>query len=119
MKYPIWQKITTAQAGGSNVTHKDGKVFIDGRLVYDSFQQEDQTLYTDEEELKLRLYASALEELATEDRRYNSNYNLWQRWDKAVRLWWIAQIEKQAREDKKTIGAVVVSRAVEIRLTRS
>lgn len=95
---------------------KTGKVYEDGRLVYDSDAQEDQTLYTEEEELRLNLYGSALEELATEDWRYNSNYNCWQRWGKPWRLWWITQIEAQARAGKQTIGVDVVTRAVDIRL---
>lgn len=96
--------------------HQGGKVLVNGRAVYDSDGQEDQRLYTDEEELKLNLYGSALDELAEEQRRYHSNYNLWQRWDKRLRLWWIGQIEQQARDNKQTIGVEVVSRAVAIRL---
>jgi hypothetical protein len=114
-----WKKIHAARKAGQEVVHQDGKVYVDGKLVYDTDQQEDQRLYTEEEELKLRVYASALDELATEQQKYVSNYNLWQRWEKPTRLWWVAQIEAQAKDGKQTIGVDVVARAVEIRLTRS
>lgn len=103
----------------AQVKHRHGKTYVNGRLVYDSDQQEDQTLYSDDEEFKLKLYASALEDLAVEDQKFNANYNRWQGWDKATRLWWIRQIEDQAQRGMNTIGVLVVARAVEVRLTRS
>ena len=87
--------------------------------MYDSSGVEDQELFTDDEEMKLWMYASALDELVHEHWKYSSNYNMWQRWDKRMRLWWIDSIEHQARNGKQTIGVDVVTRAIEIRLTRS
>lgn len=108
-----------ARTEGKQVVHQGSKTYIDGKLVYDSDQQEDQLKYTEEEKTKLWMYASALDELSGESIRFNANFNLWQLWDNAQRLWWIAQIEKQAQAGRQTIGIEVVARAVEIRMTRS
>jgi len=117
-----WERrliIKAAQHKGGYITYNGDKVYVDGRCVYDPDGIEDQELFTDDEETKLWMYASALDELAQEYHRFNSNYNLWQRWDKRTRLWWINVVEKQAQDGKQTIGVDVVMRAVEIRLSRS
>lgn len=101
------------------IVHQRGKVYVNGRLVYDEDQVEDQTEFDAEQELRLNVYGSALEEMAAAHHKYASNYNLWQRWDKRMRLWWIDSVERQAQAGHHTIGVDVVSRAVEIRLTRS
>ena len=114
-----WRAIITAKKQGGEITYNGDKVYVDGRCVYDPDSVDDQELYTDDEETRLWAYTSALDELAEEHQRYHSNYNLWQRWDKRMRLWWIGVVEKQAQDEKQTIGVDVVMRAVEIRLTRS
>lgn len=97
--------------------HEDGKVIKGTRVLYNSdAEDDDQTLYTPEEEQRLQIYGSALDELVSEDARYASNYNLWQRWGNAHRLWWVGQIEKQAQAGQRTIGVDVVTRAAIIRL---
>jgi Ser-tRNA(Ala) deacylase AlaX len=97
--------------------HDAGKVIKGTRILYNSdAEDDDQTLYTPEEEQRLQIYGSALDELVSEDARYTSNYNLWQRWDNRLRLWWIRQIEKQAQAGQHTIGVDVVTRAAIIRL---
>lgn len=115
--YHVWRRLGSPES--SRITHNGEKVYIDGKLAYDGEQEEETVLLPEEVEAKIKLYSSALEELAGEHRKYHSNYNLWQRWEKPMRLWWIEQIEGQAQAGKQTIGVEVVSRAVEIRLTRS
>lgn len=70
-----------------------------------------------EDEMAVKLYGTALAQLAKEDRRYISNYNMWQRWDGPMRAWWIGQIEAQAAAGKDTIGVHVVTRVAIIRLS--
>ena len=69
-----------------------------------------------EDKLAIDVYGKALEQLAKEDRRYLSNYNIWQRWDADRRIRWINSVERQAQAGAQTIGAVVVTRAAIIRL---
>lgn len=69
-----------------------------------------------EDALAVKVYGEALKQLASEDRRYISNFNMWQRWDGPMRAWWIGQIEAQAAAGKDTIGVRVVTRAAIIRL---
>lgn len=57
-------------------------------------------------------YYVALRDLAGESAHFSKNYKTFQRWDDATRIWWIMQIEKQAREGKDTIGAHVVTRVI-------
>lgn len=57
-------------------------------------------------------YAIALRQLANEQVCFIKNDNTFQRWDDATRLWWIIQIERQAREGKDTIGVRLVTRVV-------
>lgn len=98
---------------------KDGRVYYDGVLQYDPNAEDDQNLYTEEEIFTTRLYSSALEELVGEDLKYSSNYNMYNRWEPDMQLWWIKQVEAQAQAGKQTIGVDVVTRAAIIRLTRS
>ena len=64
----------------------------------------------------LRVYAAALTQLAQEDRRYISNFNIWCRWGVDQKLRWINNIERQAQAGAQTIGVAVVTRAAIIRL---
>jgi hypothetical protein len=114
-----WRAIIAAKKQGGEITYNGDKVYVGGRCVYSPDAVEDQELFTDDEETRLWAYASALDELAEENPCYHSNYNLWQHWNKRMRLWWIGVIEKQAQDGKQTIGVDVVLRAVEIRLSRS
>lgn len=98
--------------------HNGNRIEENGHVVYDSDMEEDQALYTPEEENKVRIYSGALTELVEQNSKYNSNYNLWHSWDTAKKLWWIAQIEKQAADGLKTIGVDIVVCAVELQLSR-
>lgn len=69
-----------------------------------------------EVKLAIEVYGKALEQLAKEDRRYLSNYNIWQRWDSDQRTRWINNVERQAQAGAETIGVDVVTRAAIIRL---
>ena len=69
-----------------------------------------------EDAITLRVYATALSDLAREDRRYLSNLNIWLRWGVEQKLRWINNIERQAQAGAATIGVDVVTRAAIIRL---
>lgn len=116
-----WQRkrvVREAKEAGREVGYNGERVYVDGLLAYDPDAQDPQG-ELDEEATRLWMYETALKELAAEDRRYTSNYNMWFKWDDARRLWWIENAEAQARAGQDTIGAVVVARAVEVRLTRT
>lgn len=116
-----WERkrvIREAYNANRKVSYNGERVYVNGLLAYDPDAQDPQQ-EVDEEATKLWMYETALKELASEDRRYGSNYNTWWKWNSDRRLWWIGVIEAQAEAGQNTIGAVVVARAVEIRLTRS
>lgn len=90
----------------------DGVVITQERSVPDYHDAEPEP----EDKLAIEVYGQALKQLATEDRRYLSNFNIWQRWDADQRIRWIGTIERQAQDGAKTIGVDVVTRAAIIRL---
>lgn len=47
---------------------------------------------------------------------YSKNWDVWQSWDVGQRLWWIKNIEQQARDGHQTIGAILVAKVIELRL---
>jgi len=69
-----------------------------------------------EDEARAQMYNVALCTLAAKDKKYNSNLITFRRWDTAWRIWWIEQIEQQARDGKDTLGATVVTKVIELRL---
>lgn len=68
---------------------------------------------------RAKLYERALEALCAEHPKYGSNIRLWERWSLAERIWWIDQIEQQAKDGKDTIGARVVAQVVMNRLEQT
>lgn len=67
---------------------------------------------SEEDRETVNRYAIALRQLANEQVCFIKNDNTFQQWDDATRLWWIMQIERQAREGKDTIGVRLVTRVV-------
>lgn len=65
---------------------------------------------------KIRAFEIALRDLAREDVKYLKNRNLYDRWSRDLRLWWIARVTADAEAGKDTIGAHVVTRVVMNRL---
>lgn len=90
----------------------DGVTIMQERSVPDYFDAEPEP----EDKLAIEVYGQALAQLAKEDRRYLSNFNIWQRWDAEQRIRWINTIERQAQAGAQTIGVDVVTRAAVIRL---
>lgn len=74
--------------------------------------EEAEKVFTDEEKATCARYMTALRELHAEDRRFDSNYRTFCRWDWGMQLWWIGRIEQQARDGKDTIGVHVVTRVI-------
>jgi hypothetical protein len=72
---------------------------------------------TQEQIARARLYETALEELVRIDRAFVSNRNTFDRWQLDMKIWWINQIEKQAKAGLDTLGVKVVAKAIEIRLS--
>lgn len=68
------------------------------------------------DEAKTLAFQRALRDLAGEDRRFVSNRNIYERWGREHRLWWIARVTADAEAGKDTIGAQVVTRVVMNRL---
>ena len=103
----------------ANIKNDNGKIYVDGRLVYDTNDPEnDPRLLPDEDTERLRLYDLALYQLSSEHWKYGSNYRLWGRWDITKRLRWLDQIEQQAKDGKQTIGVDVVTRVAILRLEK-
>ena len=71
---------------------------------------------TPDEMRRILQYENALRSLMHADRKFRLNYETFRRWDITTQLWWIGQIEQQARDGKDTIGALVVVKVVEMRL---
>lgn len=112
--------IREAHDAGHEVSYNGGRVYANGLLVYDADIAEANSIDLEAEATtKLWMYGEALTELAREHPKYNSNANMWRRWDDAKRLWWISHAEYQAEQGMATIGVEIVARAVEIRMTRS
>ncbi len=74
--------------------------------------------HTTDETQRCVLYYKALLEMAKEDKRYQSNFRMYDRWSDHNRLWWIEQIEAQAAAGLETVGVHVVTRAMAIRLSQ-
>ena len=74
--------------------------------------KENDEVFTDEQKATCARYMTALRELHLEDKRFDSNYATFTRWNWGMQLWWIGQIEKQARDGKDTIGVHVVTRVI-------
>lgn len=72
--------------------------------------------YEAEDAQRVAIYAEALSRLRAENAKYRPNWNVFYQWDTGQRLWWINLVERQARAGLDTIGAYVVTRAVQIRL---
>ena len=68
------------------------------------------------DETKTVAFLKALRDMANEDRRFVSNRNVYERWSREHRLWWIARVTADAEAGKDTIGAQVVTRVVMNRL---
>lgn len=69
--------------------------------------------------LTCALFRRALAELAEENRHFQSNLKVFERWDTEQRIWWINQIEQQAKDGKETVGVKVVARAIQLRLEQA
>lgn len=58
----------------------------------------------------------ALRDLKNESVSFLKNFNVYCKWNRDTRLWWIARIEADAQAGKETVGASVVTRVVINRL---
>lgn len=68
------------------------------------------------DETKTLAFLKALRDLAREDVKYLKNKNIYEKWGREHRLWWIARVTADAEAGKDTIGAQVVTRVVMNRL---
>jgi hypothetical protein len=82
------------------------------------FHSDDASEFTTEEIEKTQRYMRALDSLVREfGWKFEKNRNIYlDIWNTSLRLWWIGQIEKQAQAGANTIGVIVVSRVVQMRL---
>lgn len=74
--------------------------------------EEEPEVLSEEDRATIERYGRALRQMANEQVCFIKNDNLFRSWDDTTRLWWIAQIERQARDGKQTIGVQLVTRVV-------
>lgn len=77
---------------------------------------EDTEEFTPEEHARCHRYRRALFTLQLTDPMWVPNYTVFNKWPTGHRLWWLDEIEQQARDGKDTVGARLVAQVVMMRL---